>query len=254
MRDLGSRVARRLGSSPSGGTICRCGGMADTRVLKTLGKIPCGFESRRRHHMSKRQELNTNREFALKNYYESPNYCKYCGKVIEVKPGQTPSKARGKTFCDLKCCHLHQKSKGVEPKNCKNCGRNISSQNKSGLCSKCLKEQIDQQKLKKWLDNGDTGTIIASAIPLCIRRYIFDEQSGKCAICGQGDIWNKKDLHFVLDHIDGDASNSCRENLRLICPNCDSQLDTFKSKNRNSARSHRKIHKADEPGERPEPT
>ena len=42
---------------------------------------------------------------------------------------------------------------------------------------------------------------------------------------------------FVLDHIDGNADNNNRENLRLICPNCDSQLDTYKSKNKNSARA-----------------
>jgi len=34
--------------------------------------------------------------------------------------------------------------------------------------------------------------------------------------------WNGKELHFILDHIDGDASNNHKENLRLICPNCDS--------------------------------
>ena len=73
-----------------------------------------------------------------------------------------------------------------------------------------------------------------------IRDYILKEQNCKCAICGLPNIWNNKELKFILDHIDGNASNSCRENLRLICPNCDSQLDTYKSKNKNSARNARK--------------
>lgn len=40
---------------------------------------------------------------------------------------------------------------------------------------------------------------------------------------------------FQPIHIDGDASNNFRDNLRLVCPNCDSQLDTYKSRNKNSA-------------------
>jgi hypothetical protein len=43
---------------------------------------------------------------------------------------------------------------------------------------------------------------------------------------------------FILDHIDGKASNNRRDNLRCICPNCDSQLDTYKSKNKNSDRTY----------------
>lgn len=49
-------------------------------------------------------------------------------------------------------------------------------------------------------------------------------------------MWNDKELIFILDHIDGDASNNKRNNFRLICPNCDSQLDTYKSKNKNGSR------------------
>lgn len=71
-----------------------------------------------------------------------------------------------------------------------------------------------------------------------LKSIFLEEQSHKCCICGIEDKWNNKELHFVLDHIDGDATNNKRENLRLICPNCDSQLDTYKS--RNKGRSTRK--------------
>jgi len=52
----------------------------------------------------------------------------------------------------------------------------------------------------------------------------------KCAICGIK-IWNNKPICLELDHIDGDNSNHKRKNLRLLCPNCHSQTNTYRGKN-----------------------
>ena len=89
------------------------------------------------------------------------------------------------------------------------------------------------------MKTGDTGCSISTTLRNGIRRYIQAEQDNKCAICGNLNHWNGMELHLILDHIDGNASNNKRNNLRLICPNCDSQLPTFKSRNKNSARKFR---------------
>lgn len=73
-----------------------------------------------------------------------------------------------------------------------------------------------------------------------IREYLADAQDGCCAICGGATTWQGLPLVLVLDHMDGDASNNCRDNLRLICPNCDSQLPTYKSRNRGKGRHYRR--------------
>lgn len=93
--------------------------------------------------------------------------------------------------------------------------------------------------VEKWLQTGDTNCSIMSTIRNAIRDYIYEKQNYQYAICGLPNIWNNKKLNFVLDHIDGDASNNDELNLRLICPNCDSQLDTFKSKNKKSKRKRK---------------
>ncbi len=73
-----------------------------------------------------------------------------------------------------------------------------------------------------------------------VRRYIAQEQQERCALCGCPSTWNGQPLTFVLDHVDGDASHNGRDNLRLVCPNCDSQLPTFKSRNRGRGRFARR--------------
>ena len=52
-----------------------------------------------------------------------------------------------------------------------------------------------------------------------------------CAWCGLIDSWNDKPIVLELDHVDGNNKNNNLNNLRLLCPNCHSQTDTFRGKN-----------------------
>lgn len=47
-----------------------------------------------------------------------------------------------------------------------------------------------------------------------------------CAECGLTE-WRGKPLTLRLDHIDGDKGNHALSNYRFVCPNCDSQSDTY---------------------------
>jgi hypothetical protein len=123
---------------------------------------------------------------------------------------------------------------------CTICGNSICRTNTSGLCQKCVIKTRQEAKIATWLESGDTGMGVDTTIRGVIREYILESQKHCCAICGIPDVWNDKKLNFVLDHIDGNAADSSPKNVRLICPNCDSQLDTYKSKNKNSARTLRK--------------
>lgn len=51
-----------------------------------------------------------------------------------------------------------------------------------------------------------------------------------CEICGLED-WLDQPIALELDHIDGDRKNNFLENLRVICPNCHAQTDTYRGKN-----------------------
>jgi hypothetical protein len=51
--------------------------------------------------------------------------------------------------------------------------------------------------------------------------------------CGLTD-WHGKPISLQLDHINGDNLDHRIENLRLLCPNCHSQTETFAGKNKRS--------------------
>lgn len=124
---------------------------------------------------------------------------------------------------------------------CFNCGKEITYPKK--FCDfTCQHEYQHKQKYQLVLD-GDKSIMRANYSPSIFRDDILKEQGEICAICGMKPEWNGKKLIFIVDHIDGHASNNKRDNLRCICPNCDSQLDTYKSKNKCGERSYYRYHK-----------
>ncbi|MBP7316103.1 MAG: HNH endonuclease [Chitinophagaceae bacterium] len=55
-------------------------------------------------------------------------------------------------------------------------------------------------------------------------------KKNKCENCGISE-WDGKSLQMELHHIDGDRTNHKLKNLRILCPNCHSQTETFRAKN-----------------------
>ena len=71
-----------------------------------------------------------------------------------------------------------------------------------------------------------------------IKKRLINELEWKyeCFICKIFE-WMDKPLSLELDHINGDHSDNRLENLSLKCPNCHSQTDTFRAKNKKKLES-----------------
>ena len=54
----------------------------------------------------------------------------------------------------------------------------------------------------------------------------------KCKICGSAPIWLGNPMPLILDHINGINNDNRFDNLRFVCSKCDSQLDTYKARNK----------------------
>ena len=66
-----------------------------------------------------------------------------------------------------------------------------------------------------------------------IKQYLITNNKVKeeCSLCNLPSEWNGKPLTLQLDHINGDHFDNRLENLRLVCPNCHSQTDTYTGRN-----------------------
>lgn len=53
----------------------------------------------------------------------------------------------------------------------------------------------------------------------------------QCYKCGLDGVWNGEPIVMILDHINGKNNDNRLENLRMVCPNCNSQLPTFSGRN-----------------------
>jgi 5-methylcytosine-specific restriction endonuclease McrA len=60
-----------------------------------------------------------------------------------------------------------------------------------------------------------------------IKEGIFNAICSSCKL----DEWLGKPIALELDHINGNSSNNNLDNLRLLCPNCHAQTDTYRGKN-----------------------
>lgn len=121
--------------------------------------------------------------------------------------------------------------------NCLSCGKEILFHTRNyanKYCSnQCQATYQSNQKRDTWLATGQQWS--------GVKDYIMEAQKNLCAICGMLNIWQGKPLVFVLDHIDGDSTNNWRSNLRCVCPHCDSQLPTFKNRNKGKGRHSRRV-------------
>ena len=119
---------------------------------------------------------------------------------------------------------------------CANCNKKLTGRSqKKYCCSECKQQKEYTERVKTWLLTGQCNP--GSHYRHYVRRYLLLYQHDRCDLCGRPNKWHGKELIFILDHIDGNSDRNMRENLRMICPNCDSQLPTYKNRNLGHGRS-----------------
>lgn len=153
---------------------------------------------------------------ALTKFLQLNKKCKGC---------QTPITYEGRRndFCTKSCSTTYYNSKRRSAKRCV-CGKLIARRTKR--CRECsIITDIN-------LANTDKT-----------RKEVLIRTHGHSCMKCQTSIWNGAHVALELDHIDGDSDNNQESNLRILCPNCHAQTDTYKGRNKRKG-STRKLYRA----------
>ena len=113
-----------------------------------------------------------------------------------------------------------------EEKTCLQCGKICLNKFCSSNCHR-LHEM--REKIDKGLASSKT-----------IKKFLLKIYGNKCFECGINE-WNNKPIVVELEHKNGNSSDNSLNNCCLLCPNCHSQTDTYKGKNKGNGRHFRKL-------------
>lgn len=150
---------------------------------------------------------------ARQRYAENPRRCAHCEGILAYERRNDSGK-----FCSQRCSAIY----------------NNLRRSKKPKIDKAAR--LQQQKNERF----ERGEITQRKT---IRKHLIRCHGNQCTECNLGPIWNKKSLVLTVDHIDGNAANNMPINLRLLCPNCHSQTDTFCARNLGNGRGSRGIKK-----------
>ncbi|MEO8395241.1 MAG: hypothetical protein ABI700_19745 [Chloroflexota bacterium] len=108
------------------------------------------------------------------------------------------------------------------PKLCINCGKPVAERHNQ-YCPDCIAKRVYNRQFCHF-------ALEELKSDKSRRKWLIEARGYQCEECNLVE-WRGKPLALELHHLDGDTDNNSADNLKLLCPNCHSQTETFRQKN-----------------------
>lgn len=218
--------------------MCQKEYIADTREMNRGNGIYCSRQCSGEMLSLKRQQEKKEKGFDV--------FCAICNEGIYLRASRLKRNKSGIFFCskEHQAQGMRDKSipvtsgpaKKVPKRICLRCPQILRGKGNT-LCKVCIK----QDKVDRWLSGEMSATwTTTSKEPLgFVKEYLLKTRGDKCESCGFDKKRPNGTSKMQMDHIDGDYTNNALDNLRLLCPNCHDDTETYGSKNKNGGRRYR---------------
>ena len=163
---------------------------------------------------------------------------KGCHNIFMASPSNP------KRYCCRSCAAIVNNTGvrrwGRTPGNCINCGGKTARTGYKYCGNACQMDYQFNSYINRWKAGEIKGLTTIGTVTPHIKKYLRGKFNNRCSLCG----WSKTNpatgrVPLVADHIDGNWQNNSEDNLRLLCPNCDSLTATFCGLNKGNGRKDR---------------